>query len=35
MKIHNPFRIGLLAGLGVLVALLIGSMVGQLATILT
>lgn len=35
MKIHNPFRLGLLAGLGVLVALLIGSMIGQLATILT
>ena len=25
MKIQNPFRLGLLAGLGVLVALLIGS----------
>lgn len=35
MKILNPFRVGLLAGLGVLVALLIGSMIGQLATILT
>lgn len=35
MKIQNPFRIGLLAGLGVLVALTIGGAVGQLATILT
>ena len=35
MKIHNPFRLGLLAGLGVLVALLIGSAVGDLSTILT
>jgi predicted PurR-regulated permease PerM len=35
VKILNPFRVGLLAGLGVLVALLIGSMIGQLATILT
>ncbi|BDI21929.1 AI-2E family transporter [Herbiconiux sp. L3-i23] len=35
MKILNPFRVGLLAGLGVLVAILIGSMIGQLATILT
>ncbi len=35
MKILNPFRIGLLAGLGVLVAIGIGAMVGQLATILT
>ena len=35
MKILNPFRIGLLAGLGVLVAIGIGTMVGQLATILT
>ncbi|WP_167041661.1 AI-2E family transporter [Salinibacterium sp. ZJ454] len=35
MKIHNPFRLGLLAGLGVLVAILIGTAVGQLALILT
>ncbi|MCU1438066.1 MAG: rane protein [Naasia sp.] len=35
MKIQNPFRVGLLAGLGVLLAVTIGSMVGQLSTILT
>ena len=35
MKILNPFRVGLLAGLGVLVALAIGAAVGQLATIIT
>ena len=35
MKIQNPFRLGLLAGLGVLVAILIGQSVGNLATILT
>jgi len=35
MKIQNPFRLGLLAGLGVLVAILIGTAVGSLATILT
>jgi predicted PurR-regulated permease PerM len=35
VKIQNPFRLGLLAGLGVLVALVIGSAVGDLATILT
>jgi predicted PurR-regulated permease PerM len=35
MKIQNPFRLGLLAGLGVLVAILIGSAVADLATILT
>lgn len=35
MKIQNPFRIGLLAGLGVLVAITIGTAIGQLATILT
>jgi predicted PurR-regulated permease PerM len=35
MKIQNPFRVGLLAGLGVLLALLIGAMITQLATILT
>lgn len=35
MKIHNPFRLGLLAGLGVLVALVIGGAVSELTTILT
>ena len=35
MKIQNPFRLGLLAGLGVLVSLLIGGALGSLATILT
>lgn len=35
MKIQNPFRLGLFAGLGVLVAIVIGSAVGSLATILT
>ena len=35
MKIKDPFRLGLLAGLGVLTALLIGGAVGQLSTILT
>jgi predicted PurR-regulated permease PerM len=35
VKIQNPFRLGLLAGLGVLVALVIGSAIGDLATILT
>jgi len=35
LKIQNPFRLGLLAGLGVLVAILIGQSVGNLATILT
>ena len=35
MKIQNPFRLGLLAGLGVLVAIVIGGAVGSLATILT
>lgn len=35
MRIQNPFRTGLLAGLGVLLALAIGAAVGQLATILT
>ncbi|MCU1571110.1 MAG: rane protein [Naasia sp.] len=35
MKILNPFRVGLLAGLGVLVAIAIGTMIGQLSTILT
>lgn len=35
MKILNPFRLGLFGGLGVLVAVLIGTAVGSLATILT
>lgn len=35
MKILNPFRLGLFGGLGVLVAILIGTAVGSLATILT
>jgi len=35
VKIQNPFRLGLLAGLGVLAALLIGSSLTSLATILT
>ncbi len=35
MKIHSPFLFGLLGGLGVLVALGIGSTIGSLATILT
>jgi predicted PurR-regulated permease PerM len=35
VKIQNPFRLGLLGGLGVLVAVLIGSAVGSLSTILT
>ena len=35
MKIQNPFRLGLFGGLGVLVAILIGTAVGSLATILT
>ncbi|MEP6480861.1 MAG: AI-2E family transporter [Rhodoglobus sp.] len=35
MKIQNPFRLGLFGGLGVLVAVAIGSTVGSLATILT
>jgi predicted PurR-regulated permease PerM len=35
MKIQNPFRLGLLGGLGVLVAVAIGSAVGSLATVLT
>lgn len=35
MKIHNPFRLGLLAGLGVLVALVIGGAVSELSTVLT
>jgi predicted PurR-regulated permease PerM len=35
VKIQNPFRVGLLAGLGVIVALAIGGTIGSLATILT
>ena len=35
MKIHHPYRLGLLAGLGVLTALVIGGAIGQLSTILT
>ena len=35
MKILNPFRLGILAGLGVLVALFIGAAITSLATILT
>ncbi len=35
MKIQNAFRVGLLGGIGVLVALLIGSVVISLGTILT
>ncbi len=35
MKIQNPFRVGLFAGLGVLTALVIGAAIGSLATILT
>ena len=35
MKIQNPFRFGLFGGLGVLVAIAIGSAVGSLATIIT
>lgn len=35
MKIQNPFRVGLLGGLGVLLAIGVGSAITQLATILT
>ncbi|MCU1583860.1 MAG: hypothetical protein QOI70_1709 [Microbacteriaceae bacterium] len=35
MKIHNAFRLGLLGGLGVLVAMAIGGAIGTLSTILT
>lgn len=35
MKIQNAFRVGLLGGLGVLVAVAIGATIGSLATILT
>lgn len=34
-KVSNPFQLGLLGGLGVLVAILIGSMVASLATVIT
>jgi predicted PurR-regulated permease PerM len=35
VKIQNPFRLGLFGGLGVLVAVTIGAVVGELATVLT
>jgi len=35
VKIQNPFRTGLLAGLGVLLAILIGAALGNLSTIIT
>jgi predicted PurR-regulated permease PerM len=35
VKIQNPFRFGLFGGLGVLIAIAIGSTIGSLATILT
>jgi predicted PurR-regulated permease PerM len=35
MRIQNPFQLGLLGGLGVLLALVIGGAVGSLATIIT
>jgi predicted PurR-regulated permease PerM len=35
VRILNPFRVGLLAGLGVILAVTIGSMIGQLSTVLT
>lgn len=35
MKIQNAFRVGLLGGLGVIVAVAIGATIGSLATILT
>jgi predicted PurR-regulated permease PerM len=35
VKINNPFRTGLLAGLGVLLALVIGGALGNLTTIIT
>lgn len=34
MKIQNPFRLGLLGGLGVIVAVGIGAVIGSLATVL-
>lgn len=35
MKIQNPFRLGLFGGLGVLVAVALGSIVGNLGTVIT
>ncbi|OUD85863.1 hypothetical protein BC477_15750 [Clavibacter michiganensis subsp. michiganensis] len=35
MKIQNPYRLGLLAGLGVLTALVIGGALVSLGTVLT
>ena len=35
MKIQNSFRVGLLGGLGVIVAIAIGATIGSLATIIT
>ena len=35
MKIQNPFRLGLFGGLGVLVAVALGGIVGNLGTIIT
>jgi predicted PurR-regulated permease PerM len=35
VKIQNPFRVGLLAGLGVILAVTIGAMVAQLSTVIT
>jgi predicted PurR-regulated permease PerM len=35
VRIHNPYRLGLLGGLGVLSAVVIGAAIGQLSTILT
>ncbi len=35
MKLQNPFRIGLLGGLGVVVAIALGQAVAELATVLT
>ena len=35
MKIQNPFRLGLFGGLGVIVAIALGSIVGSLGTVLT
>ena len=35
VKIQNPYRTGLFAGLGVITALVIGGAIGSLATILT
>ena len=35
MKIQNPYRTGLFAGLGVITALVIGGAIGSLSTILT